>query len=495
MLFHIEKMLAERSLRHFVGQAWPTVEASEFISGWHIDAISDHLQAVAQGQIKRLLINIPPRHMKSLQTGVFLTPWVWAQDPDPGRIGHGRSIRPGTLMGAGIRFLFISYGQNLTVRDNVKARRVIDSRWYRDRWGSRVTFASDQNTKNRYENMQGGGRFASSITGGVLGDGGDVIVVDDPHNTLAVESARQRDEVIQFWREVLPTRLNDQKNGAIVVIMQRLHEKDLAGHILANEAGWDHLCLPARYEPDHPHPLRSSLGFEDPRTEPGELLWPARFDEAAINSLSQTLGAYGTAGQLQQRPTPREGGLFKRSWFRIVEAAPAGGQSARRWDLAATADTRSDPDYTVGVKIRKAPDQIFYIEHVARIRGTPMDVEKLIINTASQDGRHCEVVVPQDPGQAGKSQAQYLVGKLAGYRARSALETGSKEARAMPFASQCEAGNVVLVRGDWNEAFIEELCGFPTAAHDDQVDAAAGAFEALTNRPIQGMISVPNNLW
>ena len=316
-----------------------------------------------------------------------------------------------------------------------------------------------------------------------------------PSNTLEVESSKQRDEVIQFWREVLPTRLNNQKTGVIIVIMQRLHEKDLSGHILAKEVGWDHLCLPARYEPDHPHPIRSSLGFKDPRTTAGELLWPDRFDEAGIASLSATLGEYGTAGQLQQRPSPREGGLFKRGWFKIADAAPAGGQSVRAWDLAATADTRSDPDYTVGVRMRKAPDGIFYIERVARIRGTPRDVEALVVNTASQDGRLVSIDLPQDPGQAGKAQAQYLVGKLAGYRVRAGVESGAKETRAMPLASQCEAGNVVLMKGDWNDAFIDELCTFPTGAHDDQVDAASRAFDALTNRMIQGMQSVPNNLW
>lgn len=432
--------------------------------------------------------------MKSLGTGVFFTPWVWCQDPDPDRTGHGAQVRPGTWLGPGVRFMFGSYVANLSVRDNVKARRLMDSRWYRDRWGERVNFSSDQNTKARYENTAGGYRIATSAGGSALGDGGDIIVLDDPHHILNVETQDQRENVISWWTDVLPTRLNDPATGAFIIIMQRLHERDLAGHILAKEAGWDHLCLPARYVPEHPHPVRSRLGFKDPRTRPGELLWPARFGEAQLEELTSKLGSYGSAGQLQQRPAPREGGLFKKAWFEVVQAAPAGGRTVRRWDLAATAKsaTSPDPDWTVGLRMKKAPDGIFYIEGVERDRLSSHGVEQLIINTASQDGRSVEVFVPQDPGQAGKAQANALIGKLPGYIAKAMTETGDKATRAQPFAAQCEAGNVKLVRGAWNDAFIDELCGFPTGAHDDQVDAASGAFDALTNPPRQGMKSVSN---
>jgi predicted phage terminase large subunit-like protein len=494
-LTHVRRLLAEKSLRHFMRQGWSSIEPAQFVSGWHLDAIADHLQAVAERKIARLIINIPPRHMKSLGTGVFFPPFVWAQDPDPEETGHGMAVRPGTWMGPGVRFLFTSYNQGLSERDNVKARRLMDSAWFRGNWGDRVNFASDQNTKRRYENTRGGARFASSTTGGVLGDGGDIIVVDDPHNVMEVESEGQRDQVIQWWTEVLPTRLNDPKTGALIVIMQRLHEKDLTGHILAREIGWDHLCLPARYEPDHPHPVRSSIGFTDPRTKAGELLWPDRFDEKSLSELSIKLGSYGNAGQLQQRPAPREGGFFSKRWFEVVDAAPTGGRTVRRWDLAATADVSSDPDWTVGLKMQAAPDGSFYIHGLERARLTPAGVEALIRNTASQDGKGVEIVVPQDPGQAGKAQAAYLVGKLAGYRAKSVLETGSKATRAGPFAAQCEAGNVKLVRGPWIDTFLEELTGFPTAAHDDQVDAASGAFDALTNPPRLGMRSATSNLY
>lgn len=445
--------------------------------------------------MKRLIINVPPRHAKSLLVSVFFPAWVWAQDPDPEGLGHGAAIRPGTWMGPGVRFLFASYNQALSERDNVRSRRIMDSRWFRERWGHRVGFTPDQNTKRRYENTLGGARFASSTGGGVLGDGGDIIVIDDPHNTLEAENDTQREFVQQWWQEVIPTRLNDARTGAFIIIMQRLHAGDLTGHILARETGWDHLCLPARYEDDHPFHARSSIGFRDPRKD-GELLWPARFGEAELSELTTKLASYGSAGQLQQRPSPREGGLFKKHWFSVNDVAPAGAiRTVRRWDLAATADTRHDPDWTAGVRMHQMSNGFFVIDDVVRLRGTPAEVERAIRSTAEQDGRGVDVYVPQDPGQAGKAQAAYLIGKLAGWRAKAVIETGSKEVRAGPFAAQCEAGNVQLVRGPWLDDFLTELTAFPNAAHDDQVDAASGAFQALTHPARQGPRSTPSNLW
>lgn len=485
----VRRVLAEKSLRHFTKQAWPVVETADLSWNWHLDAICEHLEAVSRRQIRRLLVNIPPRHMKSLGTSVFWPAWTWAQDGGP------TGIRPGTWMGPGVKFLFTSYVQTISERDATKARRLIDSPWFQSRWGNRVSFTPDQNAKRRYENTAGGVRIASSTSGATIGDGGDIIVVDDPHNIMAVESETQREEVLMWWDEVIPTRLNDQRTGAFVVIMQRLHEKDLSGHILARELGWDHLCLPARFDPDHPHPIRSTLGFKDPRA-PGELLWPEKFGEEEINGLAARLGSYGTAGQLQQRPAPREGGLFKRQWFPVVDAAATqGGQCVRRWDLAATAETRSDPDWTVGVRMWRLPDGTFLIDDVIRFRGTPGEVRNAILNTATQDGRAVEVVLPQDPGQAGKAQADALIRDLAGWRAKAVRETGDKATRAAPFAAQCEAGNVKLLRAQWNDTFIDELTSFPTAAHDDQVDAASGGFDALTNPPRRGPVSTPSRLY
>src|SRR5690606_35154923 len=178
---------------------------------------------------------------------------------------------------------------------------------------------------------------------------------------------------------------------------------------------------------------------------------------------------------------PAAGAYFRRGWFPVVAAAPAAARRVRGWDLAAgAADGGGQPDWTAGVRIARDPQGIFYIEHVERLRGTPNEVDRAIFNLASSDGRETLIALPQDPGQAGKAQAQALARLLAGFRLRSQPVTGSKVVRAMPFSSQCEAGNVRLVAGPWNAGFLNELENFPTGRHDDQVDAACEAFHALT---------------
>ena len=177
-----------------------------------------------------------------------------------------------------------------------------------------------------------------------------------------------------------------------------------------------------------------------------------------------------------------EDGMFKRHWFTVIEAVPTGVRMVRKWDLAATLATGSnDPDWTAGIKMARGSDGIFYVMNIVRFRGTALEVEKAIYNTATTDTKRVTIGLSQDPGQAGKAQVQAMIRMLAGWTVKSAPETGSKEVRAAPFAAQCEAGNVRIVRGDWNEAFFAEIEIFPNGPHDDQVDAAAGAFELLAD--------------
>jgi predicted phage terminase large subunit-like protein len=456
----VQKELAERGLSDFIRLGWRYIDPQTFISNWHIDAICEHLEAVSAGQSRRLLINIPPRHMKSLGVSVAWPAWTWAQKPR------------GALAGPHVRWLFASYAQTLSIRDSVKCRRLIESPWYQANWGDRLKLTSDQNTKIRFDNDAHGYRLATSVDGALTGEGGDIVVVDDPHNVREAESEAVRNSVLSWWDEAMSTRLNDPRTGAYVVIMQRVHEKDLSGHILARNHGWDHLCIPARYEPDHPHAYA-----KDRRKAAGELLWPARVGETELSTLERSLGSYGSAGQLQQRPAPREGGLFKRHWFKIVRAAPAGLTRVRAWDLAATeAKQGTTPAYTAGLKMGRAVNGDLYIEDVRRDRLSPGGVEAMIVNTAKQDGKECRISLPQDPGQAGKAQAQYLIRQLQGFNARATPETGDKLTRAEPVSAQAEAGNIYLVEGDWNDAFLNEVASFPNGAFKDQVDAMSRAF-------------------
>ena len=651
----VDQEFAERSLWEFTRQMWPWVDPSHFRDAWHIGAICELLEAVSAGEIRRLLINIPPRCSKSSIVSVMWPAWSWIKRPE-------------------LSFMASSYAQSLSTRDSVKCRRVIDSPPYKQRWGDRFKLTSDQNTKIRFDNDKHGYRLATSVGGALTGEGASCIVVDDPINVVEASSETVRRATLEWWDESMSTRLNDPETGAYVIIMQRCHHQDLSGHVL-EKGGWEHLCLPARYEQNHPH-----VSARDRRSADGELLCPERFSERSIRQLETDLGTYGctpgespvlmadlslrpisevkvgdkvagfapgeihgdakwarthlqpttvtgttrypkaqlvklrmesgefarctpdhlwyrkmrrdhpsstycpanagsplvrvcpshlpelhpederiagwlcgfyeadgsvsfvrrnhgcrpvgrivfyqgagrngplcykleqalkhfgfeysiriderkdtsrgvnfeyraytllgkslplfqrfihiadpikwkdrmietaygarfgsrdrvesiepdgfedvfalqtetgnyvvwglcssnSAGQLQQRPAPRVGGMFDRDWWQFVDAAPAGGEVVRGWDLAAS--TGKSASWTAGLRMKRV-DGVFYIEDVARFRGTPGEVEKRIGSLAAQDGPSVLIDIPQDPGQAGKAQVQYMVKQLAG---------------------------------------------------------------------------------
>lgn len=460
-----------RSLYNFVREAWHVLEpATVFVDGWVLRAICDHLEAVTRGEIQFLLINVPPGFSKSLIVSVFWPAWEWG----PMRMPH-------------LRYLSTSYDlQKNVLRDNNKMRRLVSSDWYQERWGDLVTLTKE--TESKFENTATGGREGRAFTG-MTGGRGDRVVIDDPHSTEGAESDAERAAAIRIFRESISDRLNDVSKSAIVCIMQRLNENDVSGTILKLGLPYVHLCLPMEFEADRR--CRTRIGFVDPRKHDGELLWPERFPRAAVDLLKTAKGSFAYAGQYQQRPTAREGGMFKRHWFQIVPAAPATFEKrVRGWDLAASIpEANTDPSWTVGVRISQFEGK-FYIEDVIRFRDSGQKVRQAIRNAATQDGKRTNITIPKDPGQAGKTQSESIIAENAGYKITAEPQSGAKETRAEPFAVQCEGGNVLLVEGPWNEAFIDELCAFGGGGHADQVDAAASAFNGLVNA--RGPIRVSN---
>lgn len=464
----IKKKLYEKSYYHFFLGAWRYIDPAEFIDNWHIQVICEHLERLARREVRNLVVCIPPRHCKSLLISVAFPAWIWTWNPSA-------------------KFICASYDEALVTRDSVNCRRLIESDWYREYWGETTKLVTDQNQKQYYQTTAGGHRLATTVRGRIMGHGGDYILCDDPHNTRKAEREVERTEAVNWWKEAVPTRVNDPKTGCKMVIQQRVHEEDLAGYCL--KQGYHSLILPAEFEHDHPN--RSPY---DPRTEDGELLWKDRFDRRSIEGLKTELGNYASAGQLQQRPTAREGGVFKRHWFGTVRAVPANRQIVRAWDLAATEKktNKQDPDWTVGLKMSMDDMGTFYVENVVRLRESSASVERAIKNTCTTDvaqhGQGMKFRFPQDPGQAGKAQAEYLSKQLAGFTTTFEAETGDKGSRADPVASQAEMGNIKLVEGDWNETFLNEVCSFPNGAHDDQVDAMSGAFRLLLLGKGTGML-------
>lgn len=469
---HLDKQIqaewARRRLRKFIELMWPVLEPGrEFVGGWPVDAICEHLEAVTDGQIKRLLINVPPGCMKSMTTNVFWPAWEWGPRNLPAN-----------------RYVTASYSASLTIRDNRRCRQLITSETYQQLWGSRFTLMEDQNAKVRYDTDKTGFKIATSVGGLGTGERGDRFIIDDPHNVKESESDQKRENVLQWFTEVVPTRINEAEKSAIVIIMQRVHERDVSGHILAEELGYEHLCLPMEYERDHPFRSTTVLGFEDPRKEDGELLWPERFSKPYLDDdlkphLRSWGGDYAVAGQLQQRPAPRGGGMFKRDNFEIVDRVPtAAGRRVRGWDLAGTKD---DGAYTVGALVRLVDGKL-YIEDVVRGQWSSLVMEQQLQHCAAVDGKSVVISVPQDPGQAGKAQKAHLAGKLHGFNVHFSPESGSKEDRARPVAAQVEAGTVFLVRGEWNNRFLDEFASFPRGARSDQVDAVSRAYAYLVEK-------------
>lgn len=331
-LLDLDRADCEESLYTFLKTGWRFIDPAPWKDGWAVDAICEHLQAVVDGQIKKLLINCPPRIGKSNTVSVALPAWTWAQ-PD-----HTPTSGPG------VPFLYGSYADKLSLRDSVKCRRLIESPWYQQRWGNRFKLTEDQNTKSRFANDRGGERLITSIGAGVTGEGGNIIVADDPNAANDISSDAALETTIEWWTTAMPTRLNDIENGAFIIIQQRLAENDLTGHILENEKdGWVHLCLPGRYESERSY--HTVIGWKDPRNEPGELLWPERFSESALKRLETVMGPYTFAGQIQQRPEPKGGGIVKREWWKVWEhdSYPPMDFVLATLDGAYTEDRMNDP--------------------------------------------------------------------------------------------------------------------------------------------------------
>lgn len=445
------------TLAGFVREAWHVLEPrAEYKHSWHIDAICEHLEAVTDGRINRLLINVPPGSSKSLLASVMWQAWEWGP--------RGLST---------MRYLTTSFNDGPVKRDTRKCRDLMLSDWYRSLWPE---VELNRTGETSFSNIKTGTREGVAF-GSLTSQRGDRLVIDDPHSTETAESPTERLATTRKFREGAQNRLNDQEQSAIVVIMQRLHEEDVSGVIAQVGMEYVHLMLPMEFEPNRA--CTTAIGFTDPRTEEGELLDPIRFPQEAVAKLKRDMGSYAYAGQYQQRPAPRSGGMFQRGDFEIVDAIPARATRCRAWDFAASQPKPGkQPDWTVGLKMAFV-DGTFYVEDVRRDRWSPNDVEKNLKNTATQDGITVTIRMPQDPGAAGKSDASTKVKLLAGYSVKVEPISGDKATRARPASAQSEAGNVKLVRGAWNDTFLDEVCTFPNGQFDDQVDAFADALNEL----------------
>ncbi|HUK89449.1 MAG TPA: phage terminase large subunit [Blastocatellia bacterium] len=548
-------------LREFVRQSWRILEPfTPFVDNWHIGLICEYLEAVSAGELLRLVINVPPRHMKSILVTVDFPAWEWTFNPS-------------------LKFFCGSYVAALSTQHSVACRRLIESEWYRKRWGHICSLMPDQNEKTRYETTALGSRLAVQVGTGT-GASADRVILDDPNNADEVESDAAREKTIDWFRSTASQRLNDAKRSAIVIVMQRLHERDLCGYVLGELGGFTHLCLPAEYEPPRfvqvqsradvststgeatekiepadvpgirseqeaspldrtdasaaapdsplePTPSEAAAGTEtttlisspaasgvginavrlpesikhsDPRTERGELLWPGRWNREYVELQKRTLGSYRAAGQLQQRPSPAEGGILKRRWWRFwrqpresyppvllrledgtfleLEASPLPESLAnylQSWDLAFK-DTASSA-YVVGQVWAKKGADCFLLDQAREKLDFPETLKAIERMTAKWP--NCKVKLVEDKAN-GPAVIATLKSKISGLI--PVEPGGSKEARAHAVSPFIESGNVYLPHpgsARWVAELIEEATAFPNGAYADQVDAMTQALNRL----------------
>lgn len=516
----------EGSLIDFVEGAWSSIDPSEYKRCWAIDALAEHLQAVAEGQIPRLLVNFPPRCAKTNVASICYPAWTWARR------------KKTFLSGSQVRFLSGSYNDDLALQNAMKHRRLVMSNWYQQRWGNRFRLMQDQNTKSQFDNSSGGSRLSTSARGSLLGLGGDVVLIDDPHNTKQAESELERINALNWWKEISTTRLNDPKQSAIIVIMQRLHEEDVSGVILREESSddWVHLCIPMEY--DWPRHCVTNIGWQDPRglddsEEPlvligddgaryprdneaeeilnderqDELMWPERFGPVEVAKLKAGLGAYMASGRLQQMPVPDKGGIFQRDWWQLWES-PDGKYPIFEFllaslDSAFTEREENDPSgFTVWGVFKDSLNQrrIMLVQawrkHL-QFSGPLIEREPKESNEAYR--RRCMptwglVEWVADTCRRFKVDKLLIEAKASGISAAQELQKrhgregwaiqlcpvkGDKVARALAVQATFSQMMVYAPARDWAETMIDEASVFPKGKYDDLTDSMTQAIKYL----------------
>ncbi|MDE2101953.1 MAG: phage terminase large subunit [Patescibacteria group bacterium] len=413
----------------------------------HHPEVCQALDDVMAGVCPRVIFNMPPRYSKTNLVQKFVSRAL-GKFPDS-------------------QFIYTSYSAELAEGNSWETRNLIEHPAYTELYPD-VKLRADSKARHLWHTTRGGQVYAAGAGGTITGKGaglkregfGGAVIIDDPHKPDEALSDVMRAAVIRWYQNTIVNRCNSA-HTPIIVIMQRLHEEDLSGWLLKGGSGeeWRHICLPALQED-------------------GSALWPEMHSAETLLQMQDAM-PYVFAGQYQQRPAPAEGGFFKPMRMPIVTAIPFGTKFVRGWDFAASETLGSA--FTAGSKLGKMPDGRYIIVDVRRFRGMPDDVASGLVNTAQSDGKSCDVDIPQDPGQAGKAQVAHFTRLLDGFPVYSSPESGDKVQRAQPFASQVNVGSVLMLKGEWNDALVQEMAVFPNGKYKDQVDSLSRAYTRLSN--------------
>lgn len=440
------RALYRSDLSSFIRKTFEIVSpGEEFKHNWHIELIAKYLQACKDGDIKRLIINIPPRHLKSISVTVAFTTWLMGHDPT-------------------CKILSASYSQSLSIKHSLDARAVIENPFYKFLFPD-TELIRDQNTKSKFMTTQRGFRFATSVGGTITGEGGDFLIVDDPQNVKHAYSELFRENAKIWFDQAFTTRLNDKKQGCIIVVMQRLHEDDLTGHLL-KKGGWEHLKLPVIAEEDQEFNIKD---FKKLRKE-GDLLHPEALDQDDINNTKIELGSYGFAGQYQQNPMAAGGNIIKLEWIKTYRELPPEYKTySWSWDTAIKVGQEND--FSVGLLWAECNNGYYLIDFYKNKLEYP-ELRKMV-NTLYNKHKSAEVLIED------KASGQQI---LQDFKRESNLpviammpgkDMPSNKVERMNLISRLfEAGKVFLPQdAPWLSDVIQEFISFPSGRHDDICDA------------------------
>lgn len=434
-------------LAAFITRTFGTIVPGEKLHlNWHIRAMAYELEQVLAGFSKRLIITVPPRHLKSIVTSVSFPAFV---------LGHMPHIK----------FICASYSSELAIKHTRDFRTVVESDWYQRVFpGTRLS--SRKNTETETLTTAGGGRYTTSLDGSLTGYGAHIIILDDIMNPKQAASETLRQKVINWYRGTLLSRLNSKTDDAIIVVMQRLHMDDIVGHLI-EEGGWRHLNLPAIAEDDERIKIGDSIFHHRKK---GQLLHPEREPAKVLDQMRIAMGSLDFSAQYQQRPTPFEGNVIRRSWLRFYDTLPEVtplDYHVISWDTAMKVSGNSD--WTVGT-VWRIQKEIAYLCNVIRGRFDYPTLKRTVIENRPQSSNYSRRFTLIEDKSSGTSLIADL--QRDGYPVVPIKPAGDKIERLYSCAAEFEQGAVVFPsKAPWLDELLHELMGFPNTRHDDQVDS------------------------
>lgn len=482
----IQRELNRRSLFEFIKCFWSEVSSDPFKPNWHIEYLCRELESIAErvanGERKEydLIINIPPGTTKTITCTIMFPVWCWTKWPH-------------------LKFITGSYSKDLALESADHSREIIRSQKFKTVYPE-IEIREDKDTKSNYkivkkvwingphrqpQTIPGGNRYSTSVGGTLTGFHAHILIWDDPLNPSQAVSDVERENANRWIDQTASTRKVDKDVSTTILVMQRLHQDDVSGHLLEKEkTNLKHICLPGEI-----------FNYAD-KVQPPELinhyknglLDPVRMSENTLKDLEADLGQYGYAGQIGQNPTPPKGGMFKVDMIGLLLTPPDPAQvvsKVRYWDKAGTKEQFERGvkiAYTVGTLMYRLKSGKWVVMDVKRGRWSAEQREKIIRMTAEADGQDVVIYHEQEPGSGGKESAEQTIKNLAGFASYADKPIGDKVFRADPYSVQVNNGNVLIVKADWNHDFLEEHRFFPFSTYKDQVDSAAGAFSKLSKK-------------